>query len=209
MANIQLLTNPIVRDREALGEFAEALLDLAPNIEKDMARLSKAPTDRVVIADLFRSLHNIKGDAALCKVEFATQIAHPIESLLARLRAGELHYCRLLGEVILLAVDRLELATEALVAGKAASHLKLVALVEGLEHLSQASQADMDSVAARVIKAVTGFNPAPGGLVVAPKPPEQLKNKDHIVSDLQFFHSLALQFEARSASFSGAHRADT
>jgi HD-GYP domain-containing protein (c-di-GMP phosphodiesterase class II) len=148
-------------------------------------------------------LHNIKGDAALCKVEFATQIAHPIESLLARLRAGELHYCRLLGEVILLAVDRLELATEALLVGKAVSHLKLVVLVEGLEQLSRSSQADLDSVAAQVIKAVTGFNPAPGANVAAPKPPAQLKNQDRITSDLQFFRSLALQFEARSALFQG------
>lgn len=203
MANIQLLTNPIVQDRVALGEFAEALLDRAPNIEKDMARLSKAPSDRVVIADLFRSLHNIKGDAALCKVEFATQIAHPIESLLTRLRAKELRYTRLLGEVILLAVDRLELATEALVARRGVSHLKLVALVEGLEQMSQAVQADVDRIAVQVIKTVTGFNPAPGMSLAAPKPPEQPKKQDRIASDLQFFHSLALQFEARSALYQG------
>lgn len=203
MANIQVLTNPIIQDREALGEFAESLLDRAPNIEKDMARLSKAPTDRVVIADLFRSLHNIKGDAALCKVELAIQIAHPIESLLTRLRAGELRYSRLLGEVILLAVDRLELATEAMVASRGVSHLKLVSLVEGLEQLSLASQADLDIVAAQVIRTVTGFNPAPTGLVTAPKTPEQPKSQDRIASDLQFFHSLALQFEVRSELFHG------
>jgi len=203
MANIQLLTHPTIQDREALGEFAESLLDRAPSIEKDMARLSKAPTDRVVIADLFRSLHNIKGDAALCKVELAIQIAHPIESLLTRLRAGELRYSRLLGEVILLAVDRLELAIEALVAGRTMSHLKLVALVEGLEQLSLASQKDLDRAAAQVIKAVTGFNPTPGAHVTALKPPAPLKNQDRITSDLQFFNSLALQFEARSDLFLG------
>lgn len=203
MANIQVLTKPTVHDRVALGEFAEALLDRAPSIEKDMARLSKAPTDRVVIADLFRSLHNIKGDAALCKVELAIEIAHPIESLLTRLRSGELRYCRLLGEVILLAVDRLELATEALVAGRGVSHLKLVALVDGLEQLSQAAQADLDRLAAQVIKAVTGFSPAAGVPITVPKPPTQMKNQDRIASDLQFFHSLALQLEARSPLFQG------
>jgi response regulator RpfG family c-di-GMP phosphodiesterase len=108
-----------------------------------------------------------------------------------------------LGEVILLAVDRMELATEALVAGKAVSHLKLAALVEGLEQLSQAAQADLDSIAAQVIKAVTGFNPAPGAHITAPKPPVQAKNRDRNTADLQFFRSLALQFEARSALFHG------
>jgi len=69
--------------------------------------------------------------------------------------------------------------------------------------LSQVSQADLESVAAQVIKAVTGFNPAPGAQVTVLKPPAQLKIQDGITSDLQFFHSLALQFEARSALFRG------
>ena len=139
MANIQALTRPRVFDQESLEDFVNALSDRAPEIEKDMARLAKAPTDRVVIADLFRSLHNIKGDAALCKLEIGIQITHPIESLLTRLRAKELAYSPLLGEVILLAIDRLELAMEALMAKRPLGQLKLVALVEGLEHLAVAS----------------------------------------------------------------------
>lgn len=203
MANIQVLTNPRVSDREMLGEFAEALADRAPSIERDMAKLSKAPADRVVLADLFRSLHNIKGDAALCKVEVASLIAHPIESLLARLRSGEVRFTPLLGEVILLAVDRLELAIEALVAGKPVSHLKLVALVEGLEALSQAGQADMDSVASQVIKTVTGFRPQATLRAAGGKLPVQVEPKDSQATDLQFFRTLALQFEARSPLFKG------
>ncbi len=143
MANIQLLTNPHIEDHEALIEFAEALSDRAPLIEQDMAKLSRAPTDRAVISDLFRSIHNIKGDASLCKVEMANQVAHPIESLLTRLRANDVRYTPLFGEVILLAVDRLELATEALVAHKPISHLKLAVLVDGLERMSKASQASL------------------------------------------------------------------
>lgn len=202
MANMQALSNPRIKNREALGEFAESLLDRAPLIERDMAKLATAPKDRVVIADLFRSLHNIKGDAALCNIEFATQIAHPIESLLTRLRSGELRYTRLMGEVILLAVDRLELATEALLAGKSASHLKLVVLVEGLEQLCEASQSDLDRIATQVVKSVTGFSPqaALKPVVVSAPVPEE----DHgRVTDLQFFRRLALQFEARSPLFGG------
>lgn len=203
MANVQALNNPRIEDRQALDEFAEALSDRAPNIERDMARLSRAPSDRVVIADLFRSLHNIKGDAALCKVEMATQIAHPIESLLTRLRSGEIRYTRLLGEVILLAVDRLELATEALVAGKPLGHLKLVALVEGLEQLCQAPQALLDRLAAQAVQAVTGFQPQARVRMAAAKLPLQVESKDRLATDLQFFRTLALQFETHSPLFRG------
>jgi HD-GYP domain-containing protein (c-di-GMP phosphodiesterase class II) len=203
MANIQALSNPRVQDREALLEFAEALTDRAPDIERNMARLAQAPADRVVIADIFRAMHNIKGDAAMCKVEMAALIAHPIESLLTRLRSGELHYSRLLGEVILLAVDRLELATEALVAKKPLSHLKLVELVEGLETLCQAQQSGLDRLAGQVIQTVTGFRPQERPKTSFDKPSAQPMAQDHLLPDLQFFRSLALQYEARSPLFQG------
>lgn len=203
MANIQALTCPVINDREALGEFADALLDRAPEIEKNMAKLSREPANRVVIADIFRSLHNIKGDAALCKVEIAGLIAHPIESLLTRLRSGEVRYTQLLGEVILLAVDRLELAIEALVAGKPVLHLKLVELVDGLEQMSQSPQDSLDSVAAKVVKSVTGFQPQATLRNPIDKLSFQDKSKNSMTADLSFFHSLAVQFETHSPLFKG------
>ena len=203
MANVQALTNPVIIDREALGEFADALADHAPSIERDMSKLSREPANRVVVADIFRALHNIKGDAALCRVELAGLIAHPIESLLTRLRSGAVRYTPLLGEVILLAVDRLELAIEALVAGKTVEHLKLVALVEGLEQMSGAAQAELDPVAVKLIKSVTGFQPQSTLRASIGKLPDQDVIKDSRTSDLLFFQSLALQFETRSPLFKG------
>lgn len=204
MANIQALTNPRIYDREALGEFADALMDHAPSIERDMARLSKDPGNRVVVADIFRALHNIKGDAALCRVEVAGLIAHPIESLLTRLRSGEVRYTPLLGEVILLALDRLELTIEALVAGKTVEHLKLVSLVAGLEQLSGVSQAEIDPAAAQLIKVVTGFQPQSTLRASIDKLPVQDTPKaTSMAPDLAFFQSLALQFEMRSPLFKG------
>lgn len=203
MADKQALTNPRVQDREALLEFAEALTDRAPNIERDMARLAQAPTDRVVIADIFRAMHNIKGDAAMCKVEMAALIAHPIESLLTRLRSAELRYSKLLGEAVLLAVDRLELATEALVARKPLNHLKLVELVEGLEQLCKARQGDLDRMAAQMIQSVTGFRPQGVSKPTLVQAPAQSVVPDSVAQDLAFFLSLAMQYEARSPLFQG------
>lgn len=201
MANT--LDNPAIQDQEGLKEFAEALSDRAPSIEQDMAKLARAPNDRVVIADLFRAVHNIKGDAALCKLDFANHIAHPIESLLTRLRSGDLRYTPLLGEAILLAVDRLELAIEALVAGKAVRHLKLSDLVEGLERMAQAGVDALDPTAAAVIQAVTGFRPQAALRGAIGKLPAQPPALDRVAEDLHFFRSLALQFEARSPLFAG------
>lgn len=203
MTDIQTLTYPTVLDKEALHEFSDALTDRAHDIERDMARLSKDPQNRVLIADIFRALHNIKGDAALCSVPMAGLVAHPLESILTRLRSGEVHYTQILGEVILLALDRLELAVDALLANRPVVQLKLAVLVEGLEKMGQASQGDIDLGAAQLINTITGFRPQTFPLAVVGKPSSQVSSKGGVAKDLRFFRSLALQFETRSALFAG------
>lgn len=203
MTDIQALTNPQILDVEALHEFADSLADRAAEIESDMAKLSQAPQDKLAVAGLFRALHNIKGDAALCRVATAGLIAHPLESLLTRVRSGEVRYTQLIGEVILLAIDRLELATEMLVTGRSLKHLKLVPLVEGLERMSQASQNDLELSAAQLIEAATGFQPHTKLQAPPNKLSIQNQSEDSVADDLRFFRSLALQFEARSPLFLG------
>lgn len=203
MDDIQTLTHPRINDAEALQEFADALADRVLDIERDMAKLGKDPENRVVIADIFRSLHNIKGDAALCGVATAALIAHPLESILTRMRNREVRYTPLLGEVILLGVDRLELAIKALMAGRSLEHLKLVELVDGLKRISTASQADIRSGATGMIKTVTGFQPQATLHDQVDAHASSVKSCDSVTSDLQFFRSLALQFETRSPLFVG------
>lgn len=203
MAKNSALTNPTIEDREALDEYLDDLTDLAPKIERDVAALKQNPVDKEVISNLFRTLHNIKGDAALCKVQMGVLVSHPLETLLGRLRTGELRFTAMLGEIILLSVDRLELAVETLSAGKPLAHLQLDQLVSGLEQLSHSTQSELDTIIAGVIKSVTGFSPNAAKLhgrnlgLITPRSPEE------ITSDLRFFASLARQFESRSVHFEG------
>jgi HD-GYP domain-containing protein (c-di-GMP phosphodiesterase class II) len=191
-------------DKEALGEFIESLSDLAPAIERDIARLKNAPNDRDVIASLFRAIHNIKGDAALCKVDLAVSIAHPIETLLARFRNNEIAFTDITAEAVLLAIDRLELAADNLYAGKSLDSLHLPALIYGLEHLASAT-ADIDECAAELIEAVTGFRPAAeaSNLIRGRSSTISAQAKTQQADDLRFFRSLADQLEARSLFFKG------
>ena len=203
MNDIQTLTHPEVVDVDALHEFADALADRIYDIESDMAKLSKDPENRTVIADVFRSLHNIKGDAALCNVAMAALIAHPLESILTRMRAGNIYYTQLLGEVILLGVDRMELAVKALIDRRSLEHLNLVDMVDGLKQLGVASQNDIKQRATQLIKAVTGFEPQATLRESYEKHPIHEKSGESVASDLHFFHSLAMQYEMRSPLFVG------
>lgn len=198
------LLQPHIRDSESLHEFLDALTDQVPNIERYVAQLKHAPGDNTLIADLFRALHNIKGDAALCKVDLGGIIAHPIETLLGRVRNGEIVFTDLLAEAVLLTMDRLELATEALVSGqKSLSHLKLVELVNGLEGMS-ASPSDMiDEKVVLLIEAVTGFRPASAKQTIKPRHASVVSSSASVAADLDFFRSLALQYETRLPLFKG------
>lgn len=193
-----------ITDRLALEEFADALTDLAPKVELDVSRLKQNPGQRELIADLFRAVHNIKGDAALCKFDLGVAIAHPIESVLSRFRDGEILFSDLLAELILLAVDRLELATNALLSHRPVSPLELSALLQGLHDLAQTSVDQIDHRCAEVIEQVTGFPPVisgwPNRQPHLSSPPYNQKNAS---KDLQFFRSLAMQFESRSPLFKG------
>lgn len=202
--DIRSIIAPVVQDREALEEFADALNERAHEIERDIARLGKTPGDREITASLFRGVHNIKGDAALCKFDLGIAIAHPIESLMSRFRDGEIPFSDLLAEMILLAVDRLELATEALLSNKPTDNLELLALVQGLEAVAETGVDCLEASCAELIESVTGFPPViPDISTRAPRVSTPKPEQANATVDLQFFRSLALQFESRSPLFKG------
>jgi HD-GYP domain-containing protein (c-di-GMP phosphodiesterase class II) len=203
MTNLQALTQPKIFDRQMLDDYLEDLADLAPKIEQDVARLRESPDDKQIVDNLFRILHNIKGDAALCKVEMGVIISHPLETLIGHLRTDKLRFTELLGEIILLTIDRLELAVEALSAGKAVTQLQLVKLVQGLERLSLSPQDQLDAAISGVIESVTGFRPTMTKLSGVPQKTVISRGQERIATDLRFFRSLAQQFESRSTHFQG------
>ncbi len=159
MNNFQKLTQPIIADEQALNEFANELVDRVDDIERDIAQLSKGPESRALIDNIFRALHNIKGDAAICRVHLAELIAHPLESILTRVRSGEVHYSKTLAEVVLLSLVRMEASVKAMVARKPISQLNLPQLVELLEKMSKAGKADMESNAVQLLKTMSGIQP--------------------------------------------------
>lgn len=203
--DVRSIIAPAIADKEALEEFIEALSDLAPGIERDIARLQSSPDDHEVVSSLFRAVHNVKGDATLCKVDLGVAIVHPIETVLARFRSAEIAFSDILAEAILLALDRLELATESLLAGKSLDSLRLLALINGLEKMALAPAPELDASACKMIEAVTGFRPAAeaSNLIRGRSSTLSSKSKSQTSEDLRFFRTLANQFEARSLLFKG------
>jgi HD-GYP domain-containing protein (c-di-GMP phosphodiesterase class II) len=189
-----------IADRELLQEFRDALNDQVTTLERQVANLRRTPDDRDSVATLFRALHTIKGDASICRFQLGVRITHPIESLLVRLREGTLAFSPLLAEAILLALDRLELAVEALLAGRPVDPLRLPALIDGLDRLGATGNAGLDAASVDLIEAVTGFRPAGAAAKLTPKAAN--RGQDN-AADLHFFQRLAQQLETYSPLFKG------
>ncbi|MDR0440975.1 MAG: Hpt domain-containing protein, partial [Candidatus Accumulibacter sp.] len=205
--DIGSVTTPKIADFDLLEEFAESLHDVVPSIERSISNLKQAPGNSIVIADLFRALHNVKGDAGLCKIELAVAIVHPIETLLGRVRDSEIAFGDILAEAILLAIDRLELAMENLCTRRPLDNLRLLPLIQGLERLTTTSSVDIETVAGELIEAVTDFRPAArASMNIANDQGEdsiEYSPIQQINDTLLFFRSLAEQLESRSAQFKG------
>lgn len=186
-------------DFELLGEFSGSLEDMATVIERNIGILRQTPGNPTPIATLFRAFHNIKGDAALARLVLGVQIAHHIESILMRVREDKLPFTPLLGETILLAVDRLEMAVDAVLGHKITTHLRLQRLLDGLERLAGTPATEMEAAAAQVIEDVSGLRPSHAGAAPAPTAQEP-PGPDR---DMALFRGLAEQLEQRSPHFAG------
>ena len=182
-------------DRGDWQEFVAILDERAPKIERGLANLQAEPDNQALIAGVFREIHTIKSDAAMCHFDLGVSITQPLETLLVRMRDRELAFSKKLAQVMLLGMDRLALAAEAQWANRSLAHLHLDDMVRGLEMLAAEKTGAIERRATALIEAFTGAKPLPQASGASPA--------GRIGEDLAFFRSLALQFESRSARFTG------
>jgi response regulator RpfG family c-di-GMP phosphodiesterase len=189
-----------IPDEEAFQDFRDALSDYAPHIEALVAALKRQPDDMAKVADLFRTFHNIKGDAGLCRLTFLIPFVHAAETLLSRVRDGALPFSCPLADVLLLVADRLQLMMERLSRLEPVDALRLPEFTAGLESMHAMSQQELDAACLRMIDAISGMGPRAGEqqlVTTIESTPKALSG------DLAFFRTLALQLEHRSALFEG------
>jgi len=190
----------VIEDDESFQDFRDALSDYAPKIELLVAALRLRPDDPGRIADLFRTFHNIKGDASLCRLGFLVPFVHASETLLARVRAGEVPFSPLLADVLLLAMDRLQLAIDQIANREPMGDLHLPEFTSGLEAMHTLSAPALNTACQRLIGALTGVGVHQQDEDAAPEVESIVQARP---ADLAYFRQLALQLELRSPLFSG------
>ena len=90
---------------EVIREFLLETHENLAQLDTDLMTLEKEPTERETLARAFRTLHTVKGTAGFIGLDKLQAVAHSAESLLSRLRAGELVFNREIATALLQVVD--------------------------------------------------------------------------------------------------------
>jgi len=141
------------RFRESFKEEAYELLN---DLEGSLLELEEHPDSSEQISSIFRSMHTIKGSAAMFGFQHISEFAHGIENRLDEVRDGKLKVTQELVDIVLAARD----------------HIRLLLEEDDPppQDLQDASAALLDRVQA------LGAPPAGQGITVAPEEPESLEN---------------------------------
>src|ERR1700733_4333360 len=75
---------------DIVKEFLVESHENLDRLDRDLVELEKNPSEREILASIFRTIHTIKGTSGFLGFGKLEAVAHVGESLLARLRDGEL-----------------------------------------------------------------------------------------------------------------------
>ncbi|MBL9162736.1 MAG: chemotaxis protein CheA [Planctomycetaceae bacterium] len=90
---------------EILREFLLETHENLALLDSDLITLEKEPAERNTLAQVFRTLHSVKGTAGFLGLVKLQAVAHSAESLLSKLRAGEMRFTPTIATAMLSVVD--------------------------------------------------------------------------------------------------------
>src|SRR5215831_4901214 len=105
---------PTSIDRELLEDFIAECCEHVRHMEVALLALETDPDDREAIDTAFRAFHTTKGTAAFLHLTPIADLAHHTESLLSRMRDGEIRCTEGYADLALQAADMLKAWTQAL-----------------------------------------------------------------------------------------------
>jgi two-component system chemotaxis sensor kinase CheA len=95
-------------DEELLAEFIAEGSDLIEKAEEALLSLETDPEDMDSIGTVFRAFHTVKGTSAFMELGLIAELGHHAESLLSRVRDGEIQYRGGYADLSLRALDMIK-----------------------------------------------------------------------------------------------------
>ncbi|NNL76297.1 MAG: chemotaxis protein CheA [Desulfobacterales bacterium] len=95
-------------DEELVAEFIAEGSDLIEKAEEALLSLETNPGDMESVGTVFRAFHTVKGTAAFLELDLISELGHHAESLLSRVRDGEIRYSGGYADLSLRALDMIK-----------------------------------------------------------------------------------------------------
>ncbi len=92
-------------NNEILSEFLQETHENLRLLDSDLIQLEANPGEKSTLAQVFRTLHSIKGSAGFLGFVKLQDVTHSAETLLSRLRSGEMQFTESTATVLLQVVD--------------------------------------------------------------------------------------------------------
>ncbi|MCX8028100.1 MAG: chemotaxis protein CheA [Thermodesulfovibrionales bacterium] len=147
---------------EIISEFVTEAEETLEKIDPMFVELETKGYDKDLLNEIFRGMHTLKGAAGFLGFQNVVDVAHRSESIMKRLRDGEIALTRDLMDVILKSVDTLRLLI---------SHIKLK---DGVEEDTSGLLAELDNALETAVSGQTVSQESPAIKEEQPPPPEEV-----------------------------------
>lgn len=201
-------------DDEIITDYRENFVDQYEVAANCILQLENDPGNTNAIHAVFRALHTIKGNSNLCQLDILTKFSHAVEEITVAMRQGEMEYSPILGEVILLSLDKIKEVSEDLFNHRDVDNDQLNEIEKILISISNNPKKKVDEKAAQVIslianRTIENENIAAygiGDLVTngsQHKDDNEVKPPQDKINGLEYFQKLALLLETKSPYWKG------
>jgi two-component system chemotaxis sensor kinase CheA len=144
---------------EVVREFLLETHENLAQLDLDLVTLEKTPAERETLSRVFRTLHTVKGTAGFLGLPKLQAVAHAAESLLSRLRAGELVFNPEIATALLAVVDAIRRMLDSVEKSAEEGPGDYSALIATLERLRNAPGAAPPPASLTVVAAAPAPRP--------------------------------------------------
>lgn len=102
-------SGPIDEMEEIINDFVTETEEVLEALDEKFVALESSGSDQEMLNDIFRSVHTVKGAAGFLGYQQVVDVAHRGETLLKKVRDGEISFTRERIDIILKAVDVLKI----------------------------------------------------------------------------------------------------
>jgi two-component system chemotaxis sensor kinase CheA len=144
---------------DIVKEFLVESYENLDRLDRDLITLEKNPNDREVLGSIFRTIHTIKGTSGFLAFDKLGAVAHAGESLLGRLREGELRLNPEITTALLATVDAVRQMLASIEAAGVEGERDDSTLISRLTRLQQAPEAPAGTEVAPVLETASADGP--------------------------------------------------